>query len=58
MRLLAHAGSFHAVNRRQVKNSRALSRHHARREHMIDIIQAVAERLSHPQTATTLPGNP
>nr|WP_222515309.1 transposase family protein [Streptomyces salinarius] len=36
-----------------LKNWRALARHHGRREHMSDIIQAVAGLLSHQQTATT-----
>ncbi|WP_449488120.1 transposase family protein [Streptomyces purpurascens] len=35
-----------------LKNWRALARHHGRREHMSDIIQAIAELLSHQQTAT------
>ncbi|MGP3638680.1 transposase family protein [Streptomyces sp. 24-1644] len=35
-----------------LKNWRALARHHGRREHMSDIIQAVAGLLSHQQTAT------
>jgi len=35
-----------------LKNWRALARHHGRREHMTDIIQAVAGLLSHQQTAT------
>ncbi|WP_338704063.1 transposase family protein (plasmid) [Streptomyces sp. Q6] len=35
-----------------VKNWRALARHHGRREHMSDIVQAVAGLLSHQQTAT------
>ncbi|MFI7296538.1 hypothetical protein [Streptomyces sp. NPDC050121] len=33
-----------------LKNGRALARHHGRREHMSDIIQAVAALLSHRQT--------
>ncbi|AVV47761.1 transposase [Streptomyces sp. P3] len=37
-----------------LKNWRALARHHGRREHMTDIIQAVAALLSHQQTATVL----
>ncbi|WP_234442361.1 transposase [Streptomyces sp. NRRL S-1448] len=40
-----------------LKNWRALARHHGRREHMSDIIQAVAGLLSHQQTAT-LGSNP
>ncbi|WP_405965508.1 transposase family protein [Streptomyces sp. NBC_00723] len=36
---------------------RALARHHGRREHMTDIVQAVAGLLSHQQTAT-LSGDP
>ncbi|MFI5806026.1 transposase family protein [Streptomyces sp. NPDC051561] len=35
-----------------LKNWRALARHHGRREHMSDIIQAVAGLLSQQQTAT------
>ncbi|MEU6980741.1 transposase family protein [Streptomyces sp. NPDC046371] len=35
-----------------LKNWRALARHHGRREHMSDTIQAVAGLLSHQQTAT------
>ncbi|MET8030864.1 transposase family protein [Streptomyces avermitilis] len=35
-----------------LKNWRALARHHGRREHMSDIIRAVAGLLSHQQTAT------
>ncbi|MFF5365296.1 hypothetical protein ACFY4I_38895 [Streptomyces scabiei] len=35
-----------------LKNWRALARHHGRREHMSDIIQAVAAPLSHRQAAT------
>ncbi|MEV7871407.1 transposase family protein [Streptomyces sp. NPDC088124] len=35
-----------------LKNWRALARHHGRREHMSDIVQAVAGLLSHQQTAT------
>nr|WP_252981058.1 transposase [Streptomyces chartreusis] len=35
-----------------LKNWRALARHHGRREHMTDTIQAVAGLLSHQQTAT------
>ncbi|MFF6804822.1 transposase family protein [Streptomyces sp. NPDC012616] len=37
-----------------LKNWRALARHHGRREHMTDTIQAVAALLSHQQTATVL----
>ncbi|MEU1409982.1 transposase family protein [Streptomyces sp. NPDC005728] len=37
-----------------LKNWRTLARHHGRREHMTDIIQAVAGLLSHQQTATIL----
>ncbi|WP_328380077.1 transposase [Streptomyces sp. NBC_00440] len=37
---------------RHLKNWRALAHHHGRREHMSDIIQAVAGLLSHQQTAT------
>jgi hypothetical protein len=40
-----------------LKNWRALARHHGRREHMTDIVQAVAGRHSHQQTAT-LSGDP
>jgi hypothetical protein len=40
-----------------LKNWRALARHHGRREHMTDIVQAVAGLLSHQQTAT-LSGDP
>ncbi|WP_405437298.1 transposase family protein [Streptomyces avidinii] len=35
-----------------LKNWRALARHHGRREHMSDTIQAIAGLLSHQQTAT------
>ncbi|MFD9634903.1 transposase family protein [Streptomyces violascens] len=35
-----------------LKNRRSLARHHGRREHMGDIIQAVAGPLSHQQAAT------
>ncbi|MDX6347955.1 MAG: hypothetical protein QOF84_2745 [Streptomyces sp.] len=35
-----------------VMNWRALARHHSRREHMTDTIQAIAGLLSHQQTAT------
>ncbi|WP_329364549.1 transposase [Streptomyces sp. NBC_00669] len=35
-----------------LKNWRSLARHHGRREHMSDIIQAVAGLLSHQQAAT------
>lgn len=35
-----------------LKNWRALARHHGRRVHMSDIIQAIAGLLSHQQTAT------
>ncbi|MFG2472194.1 transposase family protein [Streptomyces canus] len=35
-----------------LKNWRALARHLGRREHMSDIVQAVAALLSHQQTAT------
>lgn len=34
-----------------LKNWRALARHHGRREHMSDIVQAIAGLLSHQQTA-------
>jgi hypothetical protein len=34
-----------------LKNWRALARHHGRREHMSDIVQAVAGLLSHQQSA-------
>ncbi|MFC8248437.1 transposase family protein [Streptomyces chartreusis] len=34
-----------------LKNWRALARHHGRREHMTDTVQAVAGLLSHQQTA-------
>ncbi|MFC9246594.1 transposase family protein [Streptomyces sp. NPDC057136] len=40
-----------------LKNWRALARHHGQREHMSDIVQAVAGLLSHQQTAT-LGSNP
>ncbi|WP_329367936.1 transposase [Streptomyces sp. NBC_00669] len=36
-----------------LKNWRSLARHHGRREHMSDIIQAVAGLLSHQQAATS-----
>ena len=39
-----------------LKNCRALARHHGRREHMSDIIRAIAGLLSHQQTAI-LAGN-
>jgi hypothetical protein len=39
-----------------MKNWRSLARHHGRREHMSDIIQAVAGLLSHQQAATTASG--
>lgn len=39
-----------------LKNWRSLARHHGRREHMSDIIQAVAGLLSHQQTATMASG--
>jgi hypothetical protein len=39
-----------------LKNWRALARHHGRREHMTDTIQAVAGLLSHQQTATLATG--
>ncbi|GAA2563787.1 transposase family protein [Streptomyces koyangensis] len=39
-----------------LKNWRALARHHGRREHMSDIIQAVAGLLSHQQTAMAANG--
>ncbi|WP_327591623.1 transposase family protein [Streptomyces chartreusis] len=35
-----------------LKNWRALARHLGRREHMSDIVQAIAGLLSHQQTAT------
>ncbi|MFD9052165.1 hypothetical protein [Streptomyces zaomyceticus] len=35
-----------------LKNWRALARHHGRREHMTDTIQAIAGLLSHQQTIT------
>ena len=35
-----------------LKNWRALARHHGRREHMSDTIQAVAALLSHQQSVT------
>ncbi|MFK0239187.1 transposase family protein [Streptomyces vinaceus] len=41
-----------------LKNWRALARHHGRREHMSDTIQAVAGLLSHQQTATHGPCQP
>ncbi|MFM9593728.1 transposase [Streptomyces scabiei] len=37
------------------KNWRALARHHGRREHMSDIIQAVAAPISHQQAVTLIP---
>ncbi|MFE7929873.1 transposase family protein [Streptomyces sp. NPDC057456] len=40
-----------------LKNWRALARHHGRREHMTNLVQAVARLLSHQQTAT-LSGDP
>ncbi|MFE7834914.1 transposase family protein [Streptomyces sp. NPDC057474] len=40
----------HSIAR--LKNWRALARHHGRREHMSDTIQAVAALLSHQQTLT------
>jgi hypothetical protein len=40
-----------------LKNRRALVRHHGRREHMSDTVQAVAGLLSRQQT-TTLLGRP
>ncbi|MBQ0972869.1 transposase [Streptomyces sp. RK31] len=39
-----------------LKNWRSLARHHGRREHMSDIIQAVAGLLSHQQAATLASG--
>lgn len=39
-----------------MKNWRSLARHHGHREHMSDIIQAVAGLLSHQQTATAASG--
>ncbi|SEG85604.1 DDE superfamily endonuclease [Actinacidiphila yanglinensis] len=39
-----------------MKNWRSLARHHGRREHMSDILQAVAGLLSHQQTATAASG--
>ncbi|MEU6657542.1 transposase family protein [Streptomyces sp. NPDC046821] len=39
-----------------LKNWRSLACHHGRREHMSDIIQAVAGLLSHQQAATTASG--
>ncbi|MGW4027045.1 transposase family protein [Streptomyces sp. NPDC005009] len=39
-----------------LKDWRSLARHHGRREHMSDIIQAVAGLLSHQQTATMASG--
>ncbi|WP_405747319.1 transposase [Streptomyces sp. NBC_01525] len=39
-----------------MKNWRSLARHHGRREHMSDIIQAVAGLLSHQQAVTTASG--
>jgi hypothetical protein len=38
-----------------LKNWRALARHLGRREHMSDIVQAVAGLLSHQQTADLIP---
>jgi len=38
-----------------LKNWRALARHHGRREHMSDIIQAVTALLSHQQAVTLIP---
>ncbi|MFI5809261.1 hypothetical protein [Streptomyces sp. NPDC051561] len=40
-----------------MKNWRSLARHHGRREHMSDIIQAVAGLLSHQQAASTAGGS-
>ena len=40
-----------------LKNSRALARHHGRREHMSETIPTVARLLSHQQTATHRPGH-
>jgi DDE superfamily endonuclease len=39
-----------------MKNWRSLARHHGRREHMSDILQAVAGLLSHQQAATATSG--
>ncbi|MEU3063321.1 transposase family protein [Streptomyces subrutilus] len=39
-----------------LKNWRALARHHGRREHMSDTIQAIAGLLSHQQTSTRSTG--
>ncbi|MFD2118191.1 transposase family protein [Streptomyces cirratus] len=41
-----------------LKNWRALARHHGRRDHMSDTLQAVAGLLSHQQTATRRPNQP
>ncbi|MFE3934736.1 transposase family protein [Streptomyces goshikiensis] len=41
-----------------LKNWRALARHHGRRDHMSDTIQAIAGLLSHQQTATRRPNEP
>ncbi|MCF0083136.1 transposase family protein [Streptomyces lomondensis] len=38
-----------------LKNWRALARHLGRREHMSDIVRAVASLLSHQQTADLIP---
>ncbi|MCX4617170.1 hypothetical protein OHB25_56115 [Streptomyces mirabilis] len=38
-----------------LKNWRALARHLGRREHMSDIVQAVAGLLSHQRTADLIP---
>ncbi|MET7379872.1 hypothetical protein ABZT08_13775 [Streptomyces sp. NPDC005526] len=40
-----------------LKNWRSLARHHGRREHMSEIVQAVAGLLSHQQTATRHSGS-
>ncbi|MFE1499704.1 transposase [Streptomyces albidoflavus] len=41
-----------------LKSRRALARHHGRREHMTDTIQAVAGLLSHQQNITRGAGQP
>ncbi|MFI1446103.1 transposase [Streptomyces virginiae] len=41
-----------------LKNWRAPARHHGRREHLSDTIQAIAGLLSHQQTATRGPVQP
>lgn len=40
------------------KSRRALARHHGRRDHMTDTIQAIAGLLSHQQTTSRGPSKP